>query len=46
MTKKFPFANSKIVLFHIPLANYDVTTGDVNGAMAAGMKNMLAMLCS
>ena len=46
MTKKFPFANSKIVLFHIPLANYDVTTGDVNGAMAAGMKKLASSINS
>lgn len=40
MNKKFPFADSKIVLFHIPVANYDVTTGDANKALAAGMKQL------
>lgn len=38
MNKKFPFEDSKIVLFHIPIANYDVTTGDVNNVMTSGMK--------
>lgn len=44
MSKKFPFANSKIVLFHVPLVNYDITTGDVNGAMAAGMKKVASSI--
>lgn len=44
MTKKFPFANSKTVLFHVPLVSYDVTTGDVNGALAAGMKKIASSI--
>lgn len=46
MTKKFPFANTEVVLFHIPIANYDITTGDVNGVMAAGMKKMASSINS
>lgn len=44
MTKKFPFANSKIILFNVPIANYDVTTGTINSVFAKGVnaiaKNM------
>lgn len=46
MTKKFPFANTEVVLFHIPVANYDITTGDVNGVMAAGMKKLASSINS
>lgn len=46
MTKKFPFANTEIVLFHVPLVNYDVTTGDVNKVMAAGMKKLASSISS
>ena len=46
MTKKFPFANTEVVLFHIPIANYDITTGDVNGVMAAGMKKLASSINS
>ncbi len=38
MTKKFPYEDTDIVLFHIPYANYDVTSGDINSVVAAGMK--------
>lgn len=46
MTKKFPFANSKVVLFHVPLAEYDITTGDVNKALQAGMKKLASTIRS
>lgn len=46
MTKKFPFANSEIVLFHMPLAEYDITTGDVNKAMSIGMKKLTSAIQS
>lgn len=36
MSKKFPFANDNIVLFRI--ANYDVTTGNINSVFASGIK--------
>ena len=38
MRKNFPFAKKDIVLFHIPIANYDVKTGDINKVFSLGMK--------
>ncbi len=38
--RSFPFAKSDIVLFSVPLINYDVTTGDVNRVLAMGLKSV------
>lgn len=38
LIKKFPYRNEKIVLFHVPLIEYDVESGDINKVVAAGMK--------
>lgn len=40
MTKKFPFANSKIILFSVPIANYNVTTGTINSVFAKGINTI------
>lgn len=37
MEKPFPFKNTEITLFNIPVANYDVTTGDANKLIAGGL---------
>lgn len=41
MTKNYPYENSKIPLFHIPYANYDFKTGDVNKLMQKGINLLL-----
>jgi len=38
MIKDFPFAETDIVLFHVPLVNYNVTTGSINKAFESGLK--------
>lgn len=41
MVKKFPFSDSKVILFHIPYTNYDITTGNLNKVFKSGMKSLL-----
>lgn len=40
MRKNFPFAKKDIVLFHIPVVDYDITTGDLNKVFKKGIKTM------
>lgn len=40
MRKNFPFAKKDIILFHIPIANYDLTTGDLNKVFKKGIQTM------
>lgn len=42
MLKKFPFQNDKVVLFHIPIVDYDLTTGDINALFNSSMKKLSA----
>ncbi len=44
--KKFPFSNPDIVLFHVPLVNYDVNTGNVNSLLASGIKKSASKINS
>lgn len=46
MAKKFPFEKKDIVLFHIPYAKYDVTTGDVNKVFDKGVKALVNQMNS
>ncbi len=37
ITKKFPYSNTDVVLFNIPIVDYDLTTGDINKLFATGL---------
>ena len=40
MKKDWPFLDTKAVLFHVPLTNFDITKGTLNSAIAGGLKAM------
>ncbi len=44
MKGSFPFRNEKIVLFHLPLVNKDITTGNINSVLKSGLNNVVSTI--
>lgn len=40
MSKNFPFSETDIVLFNLPINDYEVTTGDINKVLLSGLKSL------
>ena len=44
MSKKFPFSDDKIVLWNVPIIDYDLTTGDMNNLLNAALNESLDLI--
>ncbi len=46
MTKKYPFSDEDIVLWNVPIVDYDFTTGDVNNVLNSALQSLLPLISS
>lgn len=44
MSKKFPFSDDEIVLWNVPIIDYDLTTGDMNNLLNVALNKLVGVI--